>query len=82
VCGLPNPNRSHAVVMAKFARDCVVKMQQQLADLETTLGSSTRNLGIRIGLHSGPITAGVLRGEKYVIVSKKSVIIALAVSPS
>ena len=32
--------------------------------LEVTLGPDTGDLQIRIGLHSGPVTAGVLRGEK------------------
>jgi len=33
-------------------------------ELEETLGSDTGALSFRIGLHSGPVTAGVLRGEK------------------
>eukprot|EP00980_Cylindrotheca_fusiformis_P023290 scaffold10332_cov101-Cylindrotheca_fusiformis.AAC.1 len=32
--------------------------------METTLGPDTGNLGFRIGIHSGPVTGGVLRGEK------------------
>jgi Adenylate and Guanylate cyclase catalytic domain len=32
--------------------------------LETELGPDTGDLGIRVGLHSGPVTAGVLRGER------------------
>ena len=32
--------------------------------LETALGPGTAALNLRIGLHSGPLTAGVLRGEK------------------
>jgi hypothetical protein len=32
--------------------------------LENTLGPDTSELGLRIGLHSGPVTAGVLRGER------------------
>jgi hypothetical protein len=32
--------------------------------LEVTLGPDTADLGLRIGLHSGPVTAGVLRGER------------------
>jgi hypothetical protein len=31
--------------------------------LEVTLGPDTGNLELRFGLHSGPVTAGVLRGE-------------------
>ena len=33
-------------------------------ELELTLGPGTSDLCLRIGLHSGPVTAGVLRGEK------------------
>jgi hypothetical protein len=32
--------------------------------LEATLGPGTGDLALRVGLHSGPTTAGVLRGEK------------------
>jgi hypothetical protein len=32
--------------------------------LEVTLGPDTADLTIRVGLHSGPVTAGVLRGER------------------
>jgi hypothetical protein len=52
------------VVMAKFARDCLAKMQVLVRQLEVTLGPDTADLAIRVGLHSGPVTAGVLRGER------------------
>jgi class 3 adenylate cyclase len=52
--------------MARFGRDCLESMQKQLHMLETELGPETTELGIRIGLNSGPITAGVLRGDRYV----------------
>ena len=32
--------------------------------LEESLGAGTAELGIRVGLHSGPVIAGVLRGDK------------------
>jgi hypothetical protein len=50
--------------MAKFARDCLVSMKKNAQELEVELGPDTTELGIRIGLHSGPVVAGVLRGEK------------------
>lgn len=35
-----------------------------LIELEVSLGPDTGDLGVRIGLHSGQCTAGVLRGDK------------------
>jgi class 3 adenylate cyclase len=64
VTGLPHPNKNHAVIMARFASECISAMIELTRELEITLGPGTSNLKIRIGLHSGPITAGVLRGEK------------------
>lgn len=63
VCGLPDPRKDHAVVMARFARDCLRKMRPLCKQLELTLGPDTGDLNIRIGLHSGPVTGGVLKGE-------------------
>lgn len=64
VTGLPDPRKDHATVMARFARDCLTKMNDLTKQLEVTLGPDTGDLSLRIGLHSGPVTAGVLRGEK------------------
>jgi class 3 adenylate cyclase len=64
VTGLPEPQADHAVRMAKFANAIILKMQDLTKVLESSLGPSTANLSIRVGLHSGPVTAGVLRGQK------------------
>ena len=64
VCGLPNPNDRHALVMARFAGDCLERFGVMTSSLEKMLGPDTYELGLRIGLHSGPVTAGVLRGER------------------
>ena len=64
VTGLPDPQEDHAIVMAKFARDCRTKMNEVTGKLELTLGPDTGDLSMRFGLHSGPVTAGVLRGER------------------
>ncbi|CAB9516323.1 Receptor-type guanylate cyclase gcy [Seminavis robusta] len=64
VCGLPVPRPDHAIAMAYFANDCLRKMITLTKKLEITLGPDTGDLSLRIGLHSGPVTAGVLRGEK------------------
>jgi class 3 adenylate cyclase len=64
VVGLPDPRKDHAVVMVRFASDCRDAMMVVTRELEVTLGPDTGNLQLRFGLHSGPVTAGVLRGEK------------------
>jgi len=50
--------------MAKFAHDCMIKLDQIVERLATTLGEGTDDLSLRTGMHSGEVTAGVLRGEK------------------
>jgi len=64
VCGLPEPNEDHALVMARFARECMEKVNEVISELELTLGPDTAELAMRFGLHSGPVTAGVLRGDR------------------
>lgn len=43
----------HAVVMARFANDCLNKIRDIVQGLETSLGPDTGNLTMRIGIHSG-----------------------------
>jgi class 3 adenylate cyclase len=64
VCGLPTPRDDHAEMMARFAHLCLSKMRELVKTLEVTLGPSTGDLFARCGMHSGPVTAGVLRGTK------------------
>jgi hypothetical protein len=59
--GLPEVRSDHAVVMARFARDCVKEFGFLVKEMEETLGPDTSDLGLRVGLNSGPVTAGVLR---------------------
>jgi hypothetical protein len=49
--------------MAKFADDCMSKMQEVARDLEVDL-PGTSHLVLRIGMHAGPVTAGVMRGQR------------------
>ena len=51
VTGLPEPRKDHAVAMARFARDCLVKMRYLSKRLEVTLGPDTGDLAMRIGMH-------------------------------
>eukprot|EP00980_Cylindrotheca_fusiformis_P012356 scaffold3033_cov91-Cylindrotheca_fusiformis.AAC.2 len=62
--GLPEPVDNHAVLACKFALDCLKKMRQSTIKLEVSLGPDTADLALRIGIHSGQVTAGVLRGER------------------
>lgn len=62
--GLPEPRKDHAAVMARFALDCNNLMAPLVKQLEVDLGPDTGDLKLRTGLHSGPVTAGVLRGER------------------
>jgi Adenylate and Guanylate cyclase catalytic domain len=64
VTGLPEPRRDHAVAMARFARDCMQQTKVLTKKLEVTLGPETAELAMRMGIHSGPVTAGVLRGAR------------------
>jgi class 3 adenylate cyclase len=64
VCVLPKPRKDHLTVMARFAHQCCRKLPIVLQRLAVKLGPDTVELGIRIGLHSGPVTAGVLRWDR------------------
>ena len=61
VTGLPEPREDHAIAMVRFARDILTKMRDLRHQLEVSLGPGTCDLDMRIGLHCGPVTAGVLR---------------------
>jgi hypothetical protein len=50
--------------MAKFAHDCLHKLAKVIEKLSESLGEGTEDLTLRIGMNSGEVTAGVLRGEK------------------
>ena len=50
--------------MSQFARKALHRMGRIVEALNPYLGPGTSDLSMRIGLHSGPIMAGVLRGDK------------------
>lgn len=62
--GLPDPQKDHALRMTRFANDCMQRMNILTAELSETLGPDTAHLKLRVGLHSGKITGGVLKGDK------------------
>jgi class 3 adenylate cyclase/type IV secretory pathway VirB2 component (pilin) len=57
VCGLPEQTHAHAERMADFALG-------MFAAVERACELTGANLQIRVGMHSGTVTAGVLMGER------------------
>ncbi|KAG7358626.1 PAS domain containing protein [Nitzschia inconspicua] len=64
VAGIPDPQPTHAVIIARFAWDCHIKFNELVKEMEVELGPDTGDLQMRFGINSGPITAGVLLGER------------------
>jgi len=64
VCGLPIAVDDHAAAIADFALDMLDHMEDVKARLTSVLGQDVNDLQLRVGIHSGQVTAGVLRGEK------------------
>ena len=58
-CGLPSPNKDHALVMLEYAKG----MLEDLAEYNKT---AKIPFNIRIGLNSGPVTAGVIGRTKFI----------------
>jgi len=50
--------------MSRFARNCLEAFESVVASLTRALGPDTGDLTLRVGLHSGAVTAGVLRGDR------------------
>ena len=63
VTGVPVPRKDHALAMARFSRDAMYAFSQVIHDLEEVLGEGTNKLSLRVGIHSGDVTAGVIRGS-------------------
>lgn len=42
----------------------MVAMTRKTHELEVSLGPDTSELKLRVGCHSGPVTAGVIRGDR------------------
>jgi len=62
--GIPDYRKDHASAMVLFAATIVTKMHRLVKELEVSLGPDTGDLSLRVGIHSGPVKAGVLRGER------------------
>lgn len=63
-CNVPDPRPDHAVAVARFAKECREKMADVVQKLEVFLGPDTSDLRMRFAINTGPVTAGVLRGDK------------------
>jgi len=61
--GIPHRQAKHAEIMAKFAIGILKKMDHLSKNLEMMFGPDTGELKLRIGIHSGPVTGGFLRGK-------------------
>lgn len=62
--GAPYPREDHAVLLVQFAQRCRSKANEVLKRLiEQGEMTGISELKIRIGIHSGPVLAGVLRGN-------------------
>ena len=61
--GVPHTNAHHALVMADFAFD-ILDAFAKLQRRKLERGWDVTDIGLRVGLHSGPVTAGILRGGK------------------
>ena len=62
VTGLPDAQPDHAERMVRFAQECQLAFFRLTRELEKELGPATGALEIRMGVASGPVTAGVLFG--------------------
>ncbi|KAL7538748.1 hypothetical protein ACHAWF_006199 [Thalassiosira exigua] len=62
---VPFPREDHALILAQFAVRCLRKACEVLEQVSEEHGlDGVSEMNVRIGIHSGSVTAGVLRGDK------------------
>jgi class 3 adenylate cyclase len=65
VTGVPEPQADHALIMTRFAHEMLQTLQTLLQTvIAPKLGVESLELAMRVGLNSGPVIAGVLRGDR------------------
>lgn len=62
--GLPKPREDYAETAVQFAYECSKRMNELCEQLESKLGPGTSSLSLQVGIHTGPVTAGSVQGEK------------------
>lgn len=80
VTGLPKPQANHAERMVRFSRDALAKLKKFQENPEYDhLG--LKELSFRVGMHSGGVTAGIIRGDRARFQVKQTVWSYLFVCP-
>ena len=64
VTGLPVEQPDHCLRMCRYAYRAMGLFRAHVNALAMTLGPDTAELQLRAGIHSGQVTAGVLRGDR------------------
>ena len=59
MAGLPEPRKDHALVMARFANDCLNKMMKLVELLEVSLGPDTADLSY--------VQEATIKGSSFVL---------------
>jgi class 3 adenylate cyclase len=62
--GITESQEDHAPLLATYAEMCRQKMNMIITSSAHDLGEDVNNISMRFGIHSGTVTAGVLRGHK------------------
>ena len=62
--GIPESQEDHAVLLATYTERCRQKLKEIITSSAQDYGEDINTIGMRFGIHSGTVTAGVLRGHK------------------
>jgi class 3 adenylate cyclase len=63
VTGIPDQVPNHADMMADFAFD-IIRCMERVKKRKEKKFPDIVNLNVRVGFHSGPVIAGVVRGDR------------------